>query len=249
MEKNNKLKRRNKLDPRVVLGIGLVIIGALILLDNIFLLDFNILHIIFSFPSILIFIGILILMHGNNRVLGSILLVLGVFLIIPRIFPWIYYDKHIILPVLIIAFGLFIIFRKRFPHYKNSDGDQTETEGEYNKYDTDRLNDISIFGGGQKIITTKNFKGGNITSIFGGSEIDLTNCALANKTVVIDILAIFGGSTLIVPKEWNVILDVFPLFGGFSNKIRRAPETKIDMKKTLIIKGLVIFGGGEVKSF
>ena len=66
---------------------------------------------------------------------------------------------------------------------------------------------------------------------------------------MIDILAIFGGSTLIVPKEWNVILDVFPLFGGFSNKIRRAPETKIDMQKTLIIKGLVIFGGGEVKSF
>jgi len=31
-------------------------------------------------------------------------------------------------------------------------------------------------------------------------------------------------------------------------KIKRAPETKVDMKKTLIIKGLVIFGGGEIKS-
>jgi hypothetical protein len=65
---------------------------------------------------------------------------------------------------------------------------------------------------------------------------------------VIDILGIFGGSTLIVPKEWNVVLDVFSLFSGFSSKIRRTPETKVDMEKTLIIKGFVIFGYGEVKS-
>ncbi|MCH7972718.1 MAG: hypothetical protein IH949_02295 [Bacteroidetes bacterium] len=249
MEMNKNVNRRNKLDLRVMLGIGLVIIGALILLNNIYFIDFNIPRIIFSFPAIIIFIGILILTHGNNKVLGSILLVVGVFLIIPRIFPWIHYGKQLIFPVLIIAFGLFIILRKRNSSYNRSAGEQSETEDGYKKYDTDRLNDLSIFGGGQKIITSKKFKGGNVTAIFGGSEIDFTNCILADGTVVIDVLAIFGGTTLIVPKEWNVILDVFPLFGGFSNKIRRAPETKVDMKKTLIIKGLVIFGGGEIKSY
>jgi len=249
MKMNNNINRRNRLDPKAVLGIGLVIVGALIFLDNIFLIDFNIPRIIFSFPAILIFVGILILLQGNNRVLGSILLVLGVFLIIPRIFPWIYYDKQIIFSVLIIAFGLYIIFRKRNSRYNCCFNNQSETESGYNKYDTDRLNDISIFGGGQKIITSKNFKGGNVTAIFGGSEIDLTNCRLADTSVMIDVLAIFGGATLIVPGEWNVVMDVFPLFGGFSNKIRRAPETKVDMEKTLIIKGLVIFGGGEIKSY
>lgn len=247
MEINKNEYKKNKFDPRVILGIGLVLIGALILFDNMYLFDINIPRIIFSFPAILIFVGIMILLHGNNKVFGSILLVLGVFFIIPRIFPWIYYDRHLILPVLIIAFGLYIIFRKRKSNYDECS--RKETEGGYKKYDTDRVDDISIFGGGQKIITSKNFKGGNVTSIFGGSEIDFTNCSLAEGTVIIDILAIFGGSTLIVPNEWNVIIDVFPLFGGFSNKIRRAPDTKIDMDKTLIIKGLVIFGGGEVKSF
>ena len=245
MEKNEY--RRNKVDPRVILGIALVIIGALILFDNVYLFDINIPRIIFSFPAILIIIGILILMHGNNKVFGSILLVLGVFFIIPRIFPWIYYGKHLTLPVLIIAFGLYIIFRKRRANYDEcSEGD---SGGRYKKYDTDRVDDVSVFGGGQKIIASNNFKGGNVTSIFGGSEIDFTNCKLADGTNIIDVLAIFGGSTLIVPSEWNIVLDVFPLFGGFSNKIRRTPDTKIDMSKTLIIKGLVIFGGGEVKSF
>ncbi len=248
MEMKNNVYKKNKLDPRVVLGISLVIIGALILLDNIYVINFNIPGIIFSFPALLIFIGILVLLHGNNKVLGSILLILGVFFIIPRIFPFVYYDKHIIIPVLIIAFGLYIIFRKRKTSFFNSCNVGSETEGGYKRYDTDRIDDVSIFGGGQKIIASKNFKGGNITCIFGGSEIDFTNCTLAEGTVIIDVIAIFGGSTLIVPNDWNIVLDVFPLFGGFSNKVRRAPDTKIDMSKTLIIKGVVIFGGGELKS-
>lgn len=119
---------------------------------------------------------------------------------------------------------------------------------EYKKYETDRLKNLSILWGTQKSITSNNFKGGKVTSIFGYSEIDLTECKLDSNSVVIDILGIFGGSTLIVPKEWNVVVDVFSLFGGFSNKIRRTPETKVDMEKTLTIKGLVLFGFGELKS-
>jgi predicted membrane protein len=118
----------------------------------------------------------------------------------------------------------------------------------YMKYETNLLKDLSILWGTQKSITSNNFKGGKVTSVFGYSEIDLTECKLDNKSVVIDILGIFGGSTLIVPKEWNVVVDVFSLFGGFTNKIKRTPETKVDMENTLTVKGLVLFGFGELKS-
>jgi hypothetical protein len=118
----------------------------------------------------------------------------------------------------------------------------------HKKYYTDRFKDLSVLWGTKKTIFSNNFKGGNATSIFGYSEIDLTNCKLDNNSVVIDILGIFGGSTLIVPKEWNVVVEVFSLFGGFSTIIRRTPETKVDMEKTLTIKGLILFGYGEVKS-
>ena len=137
---------------------------------------------------------------------------------------------------------------KRNSYSDHSDSDQFESEGGYKKYYTDRFKDLSILWGTKKMITSNNFKGGKATSIFGYSEIDLTNCKLDNKSVVIDILGIFGGSTLIVPKEWNVVVDVSSLFSGFSSKIRRTSETKVDMEKTLIIKGLVLFGYGEVKS-
>ena len=137
---------------------------------------------------------------------------------------------------------------KRNSYSDHSDSGQFESEDGYKKYYTDRFKDLSILWGTKKMITSNNFKGGKATSIFGYSEIDLTNCKLDNKSVVIDILGVFGGSTLIVPKEWNVVLNVFSLFSGFSSRIKRTPETKVDMEKTLIIKGLVLFGYGEVKS-
>ncbi len=76
----------------------------------------------------------------------------------------------------------------------------------------------------------------------------MSSCKLAEGTNVLNVTAIFGGSTIIVPRDWNVIMNVTPIFGGFSNKIRREPNLVVDQTRTLIIKGTAIFGGGEVKS-
>ena len=159
----------------------------------------------------------------------------------------IHYNASIIFPIIIILLGIFIITRRRdhgeasrYNIFHGSKGDNLSA---------DRIDEISIFGGGEKIINSDNFQGGNVTSIFGGSEIDLTNCKLAPGENVIDVLAIFGGNTFIVPKDWNVRTDVFPMFGGFSNKIFRDPNTVIDKDRILLIKGIVLFGGGEIKSY
>ncbi len=63
-----------------------------------------------------------------------------------------------------------------------------------------------------------------------------------------DILAIFGGTTLIVPKDWKVTLDLVSVLGGFSDKRRRDPNIEYEEDKHLIIKGFILFGGGELKS-
>jgi len=51
---------------------------------------------------------------------------------------------------------------------------------------------------------------------------------------------------LVVPADWNVKVEVFNIFGAYADK-RMASQ--IDYNKTLVIKGVTIFGGGEVKSF
>lgn len=236
-------------DSRAILGIVLIVLGGFFLFDSMDIIDVNIGRIIFSFPAVLILVGAVTLMNTNRKLLGGILLGLGIFFMIPRIFPWIYFDKHIVLPILMIAFGIYIILRKR----THKGPDKNFIHSEYNSssakdIDTDRVDDVSIFGGGHKVIHSDNFRGGNITAIFGGSEIDLKHCKLAEGKNLIDIVAVFGGSTIIVPGDWNVVIDVLPVFGGFSNKIRRDPGAVIDIDRTLVIKGFVLFGGGEIRS-
>ena len=66
----------------------------------------------------------------------------------------------------------------------------------------------------------------------------------------IDVFCVFGGMKLVIPEGWTVKIRVMSLFGGFSDKHRyRVPETKNDQDSVLIIKGTVIFGGGEIKSY
>ncbi|MGA7837987.1 MAG: LiaF domain-containing protein [Ignavibacteriaceae bacterium] len=253
MEEIKQENHRRNYDSRSVVGLILVVLGSLFLLDSMNVIDFNVARIIFSFPAILMIIGVILILNTNRRLPGAILLILGIFFMIPRIFPWVYYDSHIIFPILLIAFGIYIILRKRTR--SNLEGEQKHNPNadeahfkDYNEINADTVNDVAIFGGGHKIIVTDNFKGGNITSIFGGSEIDLRESKLAPGTNVIDIVAVFGGSNIIVPTDWKISIDVLPIFGGFSNKVRRDPDSVIDTERTLLIKGFVLFGGGEVKS-
>jgi len=60
---------------------------------------------------------------------------------------------------------------------------------------------------------------------------------------------VFGGTTIILPKEWDVVINVTSILGGFSNKAIRNPSVVIDQSRTLHIKGLAMFGGGEVKTY
>ncbi len=254
MEEIKQENYKRNYDSRSVVGIILVVLGGLFLLDSMDVIDFNVARIIFSFPAILIIVGIVLILNTFRKLLGSIILLIGIFFMIPRIFPWIYYDSHIIFPVLLIAFGIYIILRKRT--HRTPDGGYTHKETDhstnnpagYKEINSDRVDDVSIFGGGHKIIVSDNFKGGNITNIFGGSEIDLRDCKLASGVNIIDFVAVFGGSNIIVPSDWKILIDVLPVFGGFSNKVRRDPNAVIDPDRTLLIKGFVMFGGGEIRS-
>ena len=59
----------------------------------------------------------------------------------------------------------------------------------------------------------------------------------------------FGGVEISVPRGWEVQVDVTSIFGGFNDKRGPVEPSSDNDKKTLIIKGFAIFGGGEVKSY
>ncbi len=251
------IENRSRSNSRYVIGFILVIIGGLFLLDNLNYLYFDIPHVIFSFPSVLIIVGILILVNSEKKGLGILFIVIGGLWLLPRIFPFIAINGGVIFSILIIAFGIYILTRRRwhsnYPYNINQQGTSEKSgasspAGGFTK-EADRIDDVAIFGGGHKFISSDNFQGGNVTAIFGGTEIDLTRCKLAPGQNVLEVTAIFGGTTLIVPKEWNVVINVFPLFGGFSHKGMRGPNVVINPESSLVIKGVVIMGGGEIKTY
>ena len=233
----------NKIDKRVLLGGILIFLGGLFLLNTMNVLNFRITHVIFSWPFIMLVIGIFVLVNTEKRFLGGILSGIGALFLIERIFPEIDYDGGIVIPILFIILGSYIILKKR------KQDSVTEHAGDFSNVNKDKIDDVSIFGGGTKIISSNNFQGGSITAIFGGSEINLINCQLADGDNVLDVLCVFGGTTIILPKEWNVVINVTSVLGGFSNKAIRNPSIVIDQSRTLHIKGLAMFGGGEVKTY
>ncbi len=248
------MEENRTVGSRVVLGSVLILIGLLFLGRTAGIISLNLPYIIFSFPFILAVVGVLILVNSRKRILGAVFFVVGIFFLIPRIFPFIYYDEDIIFPIIIILVGCMIVFRQRsgnilkhrkgsifenqdFEHVKDDARDfgKKLADDIRNKYhepvNKDYIDDIAIFGGGHKIIQSDNFKGGNITAIFGGSEIDLTQCKLAEGDNVLDVVIIFGGTEIIVPREWNVRTNVTPLFGGFSNKTQKRYKSAIGHNK------------------
>lgn len=234
---------KNTIDKRLIVGIILIVLGGLFLLNSLNIIDFYLPRIIFSFPFMLFLAGVIILVNSTKKVFGGILTAVGFLFLLPKIFPAIQIEGHIVVPIILISLGIYIILKQRDKAARLENPlDPTSAMKK------DVIDDVAIFGGGNKYISSENFKGGNITAIFGGSEINLIGCTLAEGVQVIDVLCLFGGTTLIVPRNWNVQLNVTPIFGGFSNKIFRDPTIPVDNSRTLIVKGLAMFGGGEIKS-
>jgi predicted membrane protein len=233
-------ENRNSVDKRVVLGSILIGLGGLFFLNSLDIFSFNFGRVIFSWPFFFIVIGMYLTLNTSRKMFGGILAGLGFVFILPRIFPTIDYDGSVVVSIFLIAFGAYIILNQK---------KKAEVVNELGQITKDVIDDVAIFGGGTKIVNSDNFRGGNVTAVFGGSEIILKGCKLAEGTNSIDILAIFGGTTIVVPNDWNVVMNVTSIFGGFSNKSVKDPSAFVDLSKTLIIKGLVVFGGGELKTY
>lgn len=111
----------------------------------------------------------------------------------------------------------------------------------------DRINESVLFGGVNRKLMTKNFQGGKATVLFGGLDLDLTQVDFTG-VVSLDLEVGFGGVKLIVPPHWDVRTEVSNIAAGLEDK-RMFREGGVDTTKVLILKGTLLFGGLEIKSF
>lgn len=250
----NYNKKDNNIDPQkavakgvpgkaAVLGVLVIAAGLLLLARNTGFLDPAVSRVIFSWEMLLIAIGVINIFWRQSFWSGVILIGIGGFFLLVNFYHMPFSTWQLFLPALIILVGLKMIFgpsRLEKGMFKQPMFNQTVGNEDF-------FEDIAIFGGGERKVVTPNFKGGRMVAMFGGSKIDLTHCNIApGDRPGIEVVHIFGGSGLLVPSDWNVKVEVFNIFGGYVDK---RIASQVDYNKTIVIKGITIFGGGEVKSF
>lgn len=245
-----------KNDKRTIIGILFLFIGFAFMMRNFgFIPNFISMH-LFSWQTFLIGLGVVMLATKKNNSSGIVLIVIGGFFLVPDILMMPRNYHRMFWPALLMGIGGVIIARhlsgkKEQRDYRVDDFDNFDEFSEFdnqNYADKREIDEVAIFSGVKRKIFTKNFRGGKLTSIFGGVELDLSRADLDLGTNILDIIVIFGGTKLHVPNDWQVYFEVTPIFGGFTDKRRIRPDMRMSTDKVLVIKGICLFGGGDVYS-
>ena len=253
------INKHDKQGKHFIGGIVVLTIGLVFLLKNFGILSPDVKYYLFSWKTLLIGIGILNIALSENRVGGIILISLGTFFWLPDIFDLSVRAGQLFWPVVLIIIGVVLLLKKnsqikspfRPKFHKGPDSPFNKENKNTTGADEDYIDDLALFSGSTKIMTTPNFMGGRMTAIFGGSELNLSRAKLAPGRNVLNVFFVFGGSTIIVPSNWNIVLEATPIFGGFSDEryIPKSLKTDEGADAVLIIRGLVMFGGAEIKSY
>ena len=225
---------------RAIIGVILVLIGLFLVIRNTGFFPEFIDNVIFSWPMLLVAIGLVMTLGGTEKSAGVIVMAVGGFFLIPMIFRETFHAYNMFWPSIFIIIGIIFIFTK---------GRRWNSTISKGVIGDDYIDYVNVFSGGERQVVTENFRGGKLSAVFGGMEVDLTKAKLAPGRSELEIACIFGGATIVVPDDWFVTIEVTPILGGFSDTRKLSPGRTIDPSKQLVIKGAVIFGGGEVKSY
>ena len=208
---------------------------------------------VFSWQMLLIALGVFIgIRHQFRNSMWLILILVGGIFLMNDLNPELSFSRYS-WPLALIVIGGWLIFRPRQRYRPQavaaeptvSNGDEEPKTGNYSSEDF--IDNTSIFGGIKKTILAKNFKGGDIVNIMGGTEINLSQADIQG-IAELEITQVFGGTKLIVPAHWEVKQEVVALFGGIEDR-RPIQQVNINPAKVLILKGTTLFGGIEIKSF
>jgi len=238
------MKSRRERSPatQMVIGLFVIGIGMLFLLDNLGWLDLDLrIHIL---PTILIGAGILKVLQTraqSGTVVGGVMILAGSLLMLKEM-GFIDIGWHTLWPLLMIGAGVAVVIKSTA--HRSTVG-QTAS-GPLDKSDADSvINYTAIMGGFKHRIATQDFRGGEITAIMGGCDLDLRQASIQGEAVL-NVFAMCGGITLKLPVDWTVVFDGTPIMGAFDEKT--VPQTGPGSGKRLVVRGYVIMGGVEVRN-
>ncbi|MDD2595851.1 MAG: DUF5668 domain-containing protein [Bacteroidales bacterium] len=250
VKKNNRIIENNG----IVIGLILIAVGAVWVMSNMGIINYSIRRIFISWQMLLIVLGVVELAK-KHITSGLVLALTGGFFIIPRVahlFP----DGYMIAnrftanywPFLLIIVGVVIIAtiitRKNSPTEQGFSANfSRDRDNEYSNINGTVHYDF-MFSGTEQVFLEPVFHGGDINVLFGGVTLDLRRTSLPEGVTTLKVDALFGGTTIIAPSEWDIEIRQKSIFGGFKDN-RMVVNSEKSAK--LVVVADCLFGGGEIK--
>jgi len=262
-DRQDGLGRRNggRISPRLVLGFAVIAVGLLLTLDNLGVLEAR--HFWRYWPVLLIAGGLaktVESMRQCGRPVGMGLVVIGVVLLL---LSFGLFQVRQVWPLFLLGLGVSIVWKalarpgsagrdvadrlKDTIRSSVEGGIRSTVEGARSSAEggaSPSLSAFAVLGGVRRATNAQDFKRGDAFAFMGGCELDLREASMRDDEAVFDIFALMGGVEMRVPEDWVVDNRGFALLGGFVDKTRPVR----DAKKRLVLTGLAVMGGVEVKN-
>ena len=254
--------------PRLVLGVLVIGLGILFTLDKLGYVDAGSLWEYWPVVLIAVGLGRVLQPRGcHGRGFGVILIVVGAWILLYNLDVihqrvWDYW------PILLVLLGISMVFRAVERSGGGSRG--WRRDGRPMGLDEDASNsshpapaagpapaatpadDVSatvdcfaLLGASRRRSVSQDFRGGSLTAIMGGCELDLRQASIRSGQAILDVFAMWGGIEIKVPQDWTVALHGTPILGGFDDKTAQVGG---DGSKILVVTGAAIMGGVEIKN-
>jgi len=232
-EQTARAEHPPRLTPQLLVGVLIIAIGILLTLDNLHVLDAD--RYLRFWPAGLIAVGLVKLWRsrdGGGMFAGIVLTTIGSWLLLDRI-TVIHLDIRQLWPALLVLFGGFLVWHGLSgPRRRIAAGSQA------------LVNATAVLGGVVRGNNSAAFRGGELTAVLGGCELDLRHAAIDGEAVI-DVFAMWGGIEIRVPEDWAVSSRITALLGGVEDKTRPPQGAS---RHHLILRGFVVMAGVEIKN-
>jgi predicted membrane protein len=221
--------------PRLFVGMVVIALGTLALLDNLNIIQFD--EIWSLWPLLLVAFGLARILRPAGqpgRFMGTLLLILGGWLLLQNLGLAPFRLGVVFWPLLLVLLGLRLVWGAFGGRLSGPPPDGTA-----------RLSAFAMLGGSEHKSNSADFRGGDATAILGGCKIDLRQASIKNGPAVLETFAMWGGIEIIVPRGWGVVVQATPIMGAYEDKTSPPPE---GTGPQLVVKGAVIMGGVEIKN-
>ncbi|WP_258724368.1 cell wall-active antibiotics response protein [Cellulomonas sp. NS3] len=215
--------------PRSLLGVLVVAIGVAALLDQLGLLDVSLGDLVSTWwPLAIIAVGVAALVTVPRAWVGpAVILTVGVLLQLGRLGMLDVSLWGLLWPLAIILVGISLLTRLGSPGTDDA-----------------IVNSVVLWWGSERRSTSQAFRGGSLSAIMGGIELDLRQAAVVERAEIA-VFALWGGVEITVPPTWRVTVSGLPLLGAWENTTTppadpHAPE--------LVVHVTAIMGGVEITS-